>query len=173
MTVVSDTSVLRYLVTLDAGAFLQKRFGRILMPPEVAEECLHPSAPGKLRTFIQGSPDWLDIKMAEPLDVPGLERLDHGESAAIRLALGRQADLLLIDERIGRKTALGAGLRVAGTLGLLADAAQRGWLDFDEAVSCLTAQTNFRVSPEVLRAVSRMVQGHQGCAWHPTSSSCH
>jgi predicted nucleic acid-binding protein len=36
--VVSDTSVLRYLVTLGRADLLLRRFGALLVPPEVADE---------------------------------------------------------------------------------------------------------------------------------------
>jgi predicted nucleic acid-binding protein len=158
VTVVSDTSVLRYLVTLGQADLLPRRFGKLLLPPEVADECRHASSPAALRTFIDSPPGWISIESAPLLAVPGLERLDCGESAAIRLALHRKADLLLIDERVGRGVAASAGLRVSGTLGVLADAAERGWLDFDLHVQRLMAETNFRVSPEVIDAVRGLLR---------------
>jgi predicted nucleic acid-binding protein len=42
--------------------------------------------------------------------------------------LSRSADILLIDERRGRRIAAGLGLRVLGLLGLLAEAKHRGSL---------------------------------------------
>jgi predicted nucleic acid-binding protein len=155
VTVVSDTSVLRYLSALRELDLLGRRFGEILVPSAVADECSHPSSPEALRTCLHSPPDWLRIEPAPLLEVPGLERLDPGESAAVRLALARNSDLVLIDERIGRQIALSAGLEVAGTLGLLADAAARGWLDFDAQVRYLVAETNFRVAAEVLAAARR------------------
>jgi predicted nucleic acid-binding protein len=56
------------------------------------------------------------------------------------------------------KVVVDAGVRVNGTLGLLADAAERGWLDFDATVRRLVAETNFRVPPEVIGAVRRLLE---------------
>lgn len=134
MIVASDTSVLRNLVALGRIDLLQQRFGELLVPPEVADECRHSSSPDARRSFVRDAPGWFSIAQAPPVSISGLERLDSGESAAIRLARARDADLLLIDERIGRKVAMSAGVRVSGTLGLLADAAERGWLDFDPTI---------------------------------------
>ncbi|WP_200235455.1 hypothetical protein [Thiohalocapsa halophila] len=43
---------------------------------------------------------------------------------------------------------------------MLADAAERGWLDFDLQVQRLLAETNFRASPEVIAAVGRLLRRH-------------
>jgi len=53
------------------------------------------------------------------------------------------ADLLLIDERDGFRVARKRGLRVTGTLGLLDLAADRGLVDFAEAIRKLQL-TSFR-----------------------------
>jgi predicted nucleic acid-binding protein len=45
VTVVSDTSVLRYLVTLGQVDLLPRRFGKLLLPPDVADECRHAVSP--------------------------------------------------------------------------------------------------------------------------------
>jgi predicted nucleic acid-binding protein len=154
--VVADTSVLCYLALLDCLDILPRRFGAIVIPPEVADECVQPGAPDKLRAFIGNPPDWLRIMDAPMEQISELATLDAGEAAAIRLALSRRETLLLIDERRGRALAKSLGLAVSGTLGVLADAARRGWIDFDQMIHRLRTQTNFRVSPEVIAGLRRV-----------------
>jgi len=69
-----------------------------------------------------------------------------------RLAESLRAELLLIDERAGFKFARKKGLRVTGTLGVLDIAAERGLLDFAEAVRNLD-KTSFRRPVSVLEAL--------------------
>jgi predicted nucleic acid-binding protein len=52
--------------------------------------------------------------------------LDKGEAAAIILATESEADLILLDEALGRYHAKHAGLKVAGTIGILIKAKKTG-----------------------------------------------
>lgn len=153
MIVVADTSVLCYLALIDCLDILPRRFGAVRIPSQVAQECLQPGAPEKLRTFIASAAPWVQIQNPPTDRPPELSALDAGESAAIHLATSRRAALLLIDERRGRSLAKSLGVKVSGTLGVLADAGLRGWIDFDQCVRRLTTETNFRASPEVIAAL--------------------
>jgi predicted nucleic acid-binding protein len=53
-------------------------------------------------------------------------QLDFGEAEAIVLAQERHADLLIVEERRGRRIAAAAGLGITGLLGVLAEAKARG-----------------------------------------------
>jgi len=62
------------------------------------------------------------------------EELDPGEAEAIVLAIERQADLLLVDERRVRRSATAAGLTVTGLLGVVAKAKRAGLIDLAKPV---------------------------------------
>jgi len=55
-----------------------------------------------------------------------LPTLDRGEAEVIALGLAQQAELVLIDELIGRKVAESLGLRITGSVGILIRAKQLG-----------------------------------------------
>ena len=78
--------------------------------------------------------------------------LDQGEAGAIILAETLPADLILLDEADGRREARRRGIALTGTIGVLDRAASRGLIDLTEAIDRLP-QTNFRVSPRLLKAV--------------------
>jgi predicted nucleic acid-binding protein len=95
-------------------------------------------------------PAWLDVRdsVLNQLNDASLKGIDAGEKAAIQLAISLHADLLLMDDRKGVKTARSKGFRVTGTLGILELAAQAGLVDFLLALERLR-RTTFR-SPEGL-----------------------
>jgi predicted nucleic acid-binding protein len=76
------------------------------------------------------------------------------------LALRQSADALLIDERIGRKEAERRNLRVVGTLAVLDEADREVLLNFEVALSRLR-RTSFRLSPNLIKALSLRRQGRK------------
>lgn len=103
-----------------------------------------------VRAWCSGPPDWFELKALSKND-PSL-KLTGGEREVILLAEEIRADLLLMDERTGRREAILRNLFVTGTLGTLRTAAERGLVDGNEAIKRLT-ETSFRASPKLLRFV--------------------
>ena len=157
MIVIADTSPLNYLILIGAADVLPSLYRSVRIPPACAAELAAPDAPTAVTQWIRNKPEWLLV--TAPLDAgdPRIAHLDNGEKEAISLALELGADLLLIDERDGRKAAQACGLTVAGTLRVLADAADGGLIAWEDAISRLQA-TTFRVDPRVLTMLEQQRQ---------------
>ncbi len=151
MIVIADTTPLNYLILIDLSHILHELFGEVIVPRAVLIEMEPPLAPDKVRQWLAQRPDWLVAKDIRQED-PTLALLDPGEREAITLAQELQADLILLDERLGRQEATDRKFDVTGTIGILDQAATRGLIDISAAVSRLR-QTNFRISPRLLNAL--------------------
>ncbi len=154
--VVSDTSPLRALVHLGHVEWLEVLFKRVFLPPAVAFELRRP--PGSFRPIEVSA--WTFIEVLAPTNAAHVAELrsslDVGEAEAIALAEEVKADLVLIDEMMGRETARSRGFTVLGTLGLLVRAKQSG-LNPSVAplLDRLKTELNFFISEELRRTILR------------------
>jgi predicted nucleic acid-binding protein len=146
MIVVSNTSPLNYLVMIQQVDVLPAIFDRVVAPPAVIRELLHPGAPDAVRVWAASPPIWLQV--VSPLFVDDSFGLGRGEAEAIGLAQEINADTLLIDERKALLVAQALGLNVTGTIGVLELAATRNLLDLPAAISALR-KTTFRCSEKL------------------------
>jgi len=148
MIVVADTTPLRYLVVIEREHLLPALYGRVLIPPAVADELNQARTPEVVRAWLASSPSWLEIQQPTRTLKDEVD-LDEGEREAIALAEEVAADLLLMDDWDGRQEAERRHLRVVGTLRVLADGAANGLTDLEQAFERLR-QTNFRVNSDLL-----------------------
>jgi predicted nucleic acid-binding protein len=158
MLVVSDASPVNYLVLIGEINLLATLFGTVILPSAVHAELLHPDAPTEVHAWASQLPAWVEIRSA--LSLPMLAYLDPGEAEAITLALSLNANLLLIDERAGRRSAVDLGLDIAGTLGILERAAAQGLVDLPTAIRRLK-QTSFRISEQAIEDSLRRDKGRR------------
>jgi predicted nucleic acid-binding protein len=143
MIVVSDTSIVTSLIHIGRLALLQKLQGKVLIPRAVHRELVRSH---------QVLPEFLEVREILDRDmVARLEaELDLGEAEAIVLAKESRADLLLIDEKLGRRVAVREGIRISGLLALLVVAKRRGLISsVRETAGQLERQAGFRVSDAV------------------------
>lgn len=155
MIVVSDTSPITNLIKIGRLELLLDLFHEVVVPKEVFEElCVLPEQAALL---IQAK--WLRVEA--PQNIPLLEQLakqmDMGEAASIVISLQLHADLLLMDERKGRRAATELGIAVTGLLGIVLRAKEKGLIDnAGQVIDELVLQTNFRVSDRLIEEVLRL-----------------
>lgn len=159
MTVVSNTSPLRYLIVINQANLVQQIFGQILIPRGVEQELVHPSAPEAIRQWMSQKPAWLEIRdLTQPPDPELAQRLDQGEAEAIRLALDLHADFLLIDEFRGRQIATARSITVIGTLGILLESYRQGRVQNPLEVLSELQGERFRVSRRLVREFEEQIR---------------
>jgi predicted nucleic acid-binding protein len=145
LIIVSNSSPLISLGAIDRLDLLHELFGEIFIPDAVLQE---------VRSVQISKVDWVVPRTVEGLLLTrALEaELDRGEAEAIALATELQADLLLMDERRGRRLAAGFGLKVLGVLGILVAAKRQGLIEKVEPVLIdLREGAGFRVSSELFQ----------------------
>jgi predicted nucleic acid-binding protein len=122
----------------------------VLLPPSVLAELTRQRSPTEVRFWAQNLPGWCEVRQVALAPDDSLSKLDPGERDAILLALQTGWNAVLMDDLAGRREAIRRTLDVTGTLGVLHSAAQRGWIDFGDALRQLD-QTSFRISPGLRR----------------------
>jgi predicted nucleic acid-binding protein len=147
--VVSDTSPLHYLILCGAESVLSRLFRQVLIPPTVFRELQQPNTPPLVRQWAASLPGWVSVQTPKSTNLP-LD-VDAGELEAICLAQEIHADVVLMDDRAGRNAAVRCGLAVVGTIGVLEQAAARGFIDLPQTIERLR-QTNARIDAELIRA---------------------
>ena len=127
MIVVSDTSVLTNLAAIGQFDLLHDLYSSVHVANGVREEL---NAEGKLWPGAREADEanWLlRHEIQNQILVTALRRdLGRGEAESIALALELKADLVLLDEREGRRAAQRLGLNTLGIVGILLEAKVKG-----------------------------------------------
>jgi hypothetical protein len=140
MPTFSNTSPLLYLHQTGRLDLLKRLYGTVYLAPAVLSEL---RAGAKLGVSVPEPRDidWLSLLAVRDASLmPLITDLGPGETETIALALEHPGSLVILDDLLGRRVALGAGLRVTGTLGLLLKAKRLGMLpSMAEAIGELRA----------------------------------
>jgi predicted nucleic acid-binding protein len=155
--VICDTSPICYLLLIGSIEILPQLYGQVLIPQIVEQELADKRSPLIVKAWISQPPEWLTIQTVNVTSDRDLDNLDPGERAAIILAEQQGADLLIIDDLLGRRIANSRQLRVTGLLGVLDEAARQNLLSFPGAIARLQ-QTTFRASSKLIQS---LLQRHQ------------
>jgi len=129
MSVVSNASPLINLARIGKLDLLRQLYAELFIPEAVWHEVVTEGVglPGADEVK-----DAIWIKTQSVTNTPMVsalrQELDAGEAEAVVLTLETQADLLVMDERVGREVARHLGLHCIGLIGVLVEANHKGVL---------------------------------------------
>lgn len=155
MIVVSNTSPLTNLAAIGRIGLMPLLFEQIHIPDAVWQELHSGNVAWPGRKEVDAA-KWIirNSVPASPLISELMTDLGPGEAEAIALALDLKADLVLLDEKEGRRKARHVGLKVMGVGGVLLAAKTRRHLT--EVRSCLDdlrQLAGFYLGEDVYRAL--------------------
>jgi len=155
MIIVADASPLIALSRVGRLDLLRQMFGTLIVPEAVWQEVtsVPDERPGSAELR---SSTWVSHATVQDTALVRLLRRDlgAGESEAIVLAHELHADVLLIDERLGRSAATRLGLTITGLVGVLIDARRSGLLpDAFQVVELLRTEAGFWISDSLAKLI--------------------
>ncbi|HLF87810.1 MAG TPA: DUF3368 domain-containing protein [Anaerolineales bacterium] len=155
MKVVSNASPLVSLSRIGKLELLHKLYSEIYIPDAVWQEVVLDGA-GQPGAGEVGTVQWIKKQAVQNVQLVQALRqnLDAGEAEAIVLALEVKADLLVMDERLGRETARHLGVRFTGVVGALVEARQKEYIQaIAPLLDALRYSASFRISDQLYNHV--------------------
>lgn len=147
--VVADTSPLLNLALIERLDLLESQFTGLTVPRQVWEEI---TAGERGVDVLRELRDVGFLRVVEveqsDLFIELFQELDRGETAAICYAIREDADLVLLDEKEGRKAARRHELTVTGVVGILLRGANAGEVELQQELDALR-EAGFWISDEL------------------------
>jgi predicted nucleic acid-binding protein len=155
MTVVSNTTPLIGLASIQKFELLKQLFGEIHIPQAVYNEAVvkgHEEGGAKNEV---SEASWIKVvSVKDKLAVKVLlDELDDGEAETIILAEELAADWVLMDERKGRRKLAELGIQKIGTVGILLKAKKIGLLEEIKPYLFRLRERGFSISQYVIDVV--------------------
>ena len=165
MIVVADTTPIITLMKLQRLDLLERLFDTVIIPNAVYEELISNSNYLTEAQMVVACPFLKRIEVSDRQSIKILREvvgLDAGESEAIALAEEKNAALLIIDERKGRRVAKQMELKIIGTIGILLQAFDCEILSKTEILSYAEKLKNskIRISDTLFELVLAHVKTH-------------
>ena len=161
---VIDSSALINLVHLDLAAKLSLFFDVVLVPSTVQREVRKKGRFGRRLNKLYAVGPFERCRAADRTNIALLriEKLDEGEAEALTQAQEKQAKVeaslyLIVDEKLAREKCATVGMKVVGTVRLLARMYRQGDAEEPEAlVRRLRRERRFHVSDQIVREAIAM-----------------
>ncbi len=111
---------------------------------------------GKHKTYYQDLKlvDWIKIEQIKNIDsLAFFVDLDKGEAEVLILAKEQKADLVILDEIMGRRYAKRLELNLTGTLGVLLKAKEKGIIDSIREILTELTEKGTWLNPKLIKKV--------------------
>lgn len=151
--IISNTTPIINFAEIGRLDLLDELFGNVIVPQAVVDELL-----AKRRLFPLAANATASLNVVSPLDrllVRGFQSVVHaGEAECLALAMENPGSLLILDDLQARAMASANGLPFTGTMGLLAEAKARGFVDaVAPLIQELRVSARFWISSELERRI--------------------
>ena len=160
MIVVSNTSPLTNLAAIGQFDVLRQLYGELQIAVGVWDELGARGRRWPGRDEVAHA-DWIKQVVVHDRNLIAvlLRDLDRGESETLALAVEIGAELVLLDERDGRRVAQRLGLRTIGVLGVLLEAKKHGRLsNLRPHLESLRHEAGFYISDAVYQSVLNLAE---------------
>lgn len=152
LKVISNTTPILSLLKVDRLILLKELYGKITIPKAVFTEI----EKGREKPYYQdlSQLDWVDIQeIKNPDSKVFIIDLDEGEAEVIILAKEQNADLVIMDEIMGRRYAKQFEFNLTGTLGILLKSKEKGLINSVEKLLTELMEKGTWLSPKLISKV--------------------
>ncbi len=154
MRAIVNSSPLIFLAKLGKLDILKELFDEIIIPEAVYNEAVVEGSSHEESSIIKNT-EWIKVEKVRNYQLVRflMEFIDYGESEVIVLAIEKNADIVILDDKDARKIARGFGLKVTGTIGVLMLAKRRGLIKEVKPLIEELIREGFRISNDLLKAI--------------------
>ena len=152
MKTVSDSTVLIGLAKIEKMDLFREIFKRIYIPNAVFKEVAEEGSRRMGAKTVREAP-WIIKKQIDDYTQANLLMtvLERGEAEVLVMAKEIQADLILLDEEKARKSAVKAGFKVMGVIGILIVAKRLGLITKIGVYIAKLQRKKFRLSDKIVK----------------------
>ncbi len=140
------------MLKIDKLDLLKELYGEVTVPNAVYQEI----EKGKHKPYYQDLKlvDWIKIEQIKNTDsLAFFVDLDKGEAEVLILAKEQKADLVILDEVMGRRYAKRLELNLTGTMGVLLKAKEKGMIDSIREILTELTEKGTWLNPKLIKKV--------------------
>jgi len=153
--IISNTTPIISLLKVDKLDLLKELYEKVIVPKAVYLEIEN----GKEKPYYQdlSQIDWIEIQeIINPDSRAYFLDLDDGEAEVLILAKEINADLVIMDEIMGRRYSKQLGFNLTGTIGILLKSKEKGFIESIKGLLTELIKKGTWISPKLISKAIRL-----------------